>query len=577
MIAALKYLVEMLLCSGIFVLLYKSLVEGRVSHRGSRMYLIISTLASVIVPLLKIPIWPAQMFYVDLDLTVNMPEEIDVADLETVHRVVAGTETVNDNTWIIPVLYAIVAGISLLIAFIGIIRIWILRDGATLTKKRGYTLAESTKVKSPFSFIKTIFIGSNTPEDEKDIIITHERSHIKHGHSYERLFMKFMTSVFWINPFIHINARYLEEVQEWQADSDVLGEGYNLGLYRSIIFKQLFGYCPEVSCGLKNSITKKRFLMMDIKLKKYGSLRLAAALILLSGTGLLFGATARPFVEPELSASQVVADTAKTLVIEITKQGETIKFDGGFSLDDDWKLDPDQTVIIKADPDVKMGYITDIKQKLRKAGITKVTYQIRQTKNHVIDLANGGQSGDIDGMTFEPGSTVQIKADGNVSNDEIDEVKRKLREAGSGDMDFPEVPLKQMDNGTYTYQIDRGNTVAVRINAEGSLLAEDGKAPAGIMILRGEDLSPSMDAFAWSLRRNHKVVFFLMNDRATEFERLNETVNNIDKAYALVRNEYSQKTFGKTLGDLSETEYQQVLTEIPRNIMTAKEKNMTGK
>ncbi len=580
MIAALKYLVEMLLCSGIFVLLYKGLVEGRVGHRGSRMYLIISTLASVIVPLLEIPVWPAQMLYMDLDLIVNMPEEVDVADLETVHGVVAGTETVKDNTWIIPALYASVACVSLLVALIGMIRIWVLRDGSTLTRKKDYTLAESAKIKSPFSFIRTIFIGSDTPEDEKDIVITHERSHIKHGHSYERLFMKFMTSVFWINPFVHMNARYLEEVHEWQADSDVLGEGYNLGLYRSIIFKQLFGYCPEVSSGLKNSITKKRFLMMDTKLKKYGSLRLAAALLLLSGTCLLFGATARPFVEPELSASRIAADSARTFLIEITDQGETIKMDGGFTLDDDWKLAPDQTVIIKADPDVKMGYITDVKQKLRKAGITKVTYQIRQPKTHVIDLTQGGQSGNIDGMTFESGSTVQIKADDDVSQDDIDDLKRKLRKAGSADsvdMNFQEVPMKRQENGMYTYQIDRENTVSVRINAEGSLLVGDGKAPAGIMIRRGGDLDSSMDAFAWSLRRNHKVVFFMMNDRATEFERLNETVSNIDKAYALVRNEYSQKTFGKALGDLSETEYQQVLTEIPRNIMMAKEKDMARK
>ncbi len=574
MIAALKYLVEMLLCSGIFILLYKGLVEGRVSHKGSRMYLIISTVASVLVPFLEIPIWPAQMLYMDVDLAVNIPEEVDVADLETVHRVVAGTETVNDNTWIIPALYAAAACVSLLIAAVGIIRILRFRRGATVVEHGDYTLVENENIKSPFSFIRSIFIGSGTPPEEKDIIIAHERSHIKHGHSYERLFMKFMTSLFWINPFIHINARYLEEVQEWQADSDVLSEGYNLGLYRSIIFKQLFGYCPEVSCGLKNSITKKRFLMMETKLKKYGSLRLVAALLLLSGTGVIFGATARPFVEPELSAAQVVADDPKTLFIEITDKGETIKIDGGLTLADDWNLKPGQTVIIKADPDVKMGYITDIKQKLRKAGIKKVTYQIRQPNTHVIDLTQGGQSENIDGMTFEPGSTVQIKADGNVSNDEIDEVKRKLRKAGSTDMDFPEVPLKQMDNGTYTYQIDRENTVAVRINAEGSLLVEDGKAPAGIIIRRGDDLDPSMEVFAWSLRRNHKVVFFMLNDRATEFERMNETVNNIDMAYELVRNEYSQKTFGKTLGDLSETEYRQVLTEIPRNIMTAKEKDM---
>ncbi len=577
MIAALKYLVEMLLCSGIFILLYKALVEGRVSWRGGRMYLIISTLASVLVPLLEIPIWPAQMLYMDVDLAVSIPEEVDVADLETIHRIVSGTEAANDNTWIIPALYAAVACISLLATLVGIMRIWKLRHGASLTYGKGYTIAESGKVKSPFSFIKTIFISSSTPEEEKDIIITHERSHIRHRHSYERLFMKFMTSLFWINPFIRMNAKYLEEVHEWEADSDVLSEGYNLGLYRSIIFKQLFGYCPEVSSGLKNSITKKRFLMMDTKLKKYGSLRLSAALFLLTGTCLLFGATAKPAKIVEMAEVQGDTTSVDPFVIEIFQDGEVFKLKGGLSFSDDFKVKPGQTVVIKADPDVPMGCITDLKENLRKAGVTKVAYQIRQPETYVINLTQDGQSLNLDGMAFEPGSTVQIKAGENVSKDEIDEVKRRLREAGSNDMDFPEVPLKQMDNGTFTYQIDRENTVSVRINAEGSLLVGDGKAPTGIMILKGEDLSPSMEAFAWSLRKNHKVVFFMMNDRATELGRLDETISNIDKAYAIVRDEYSQKTFGKALGNLSENEYQQVLNEIPRNIMTAKPKDVARK
>ncbi len=433
MIAALKYLIEMLLCSGIFILLYKGLVEGRVSYKGSRIYLIISVISSAMVPLMEIPIWPSQMLYMDFDLTFRLPEKSTAEEIApAIEAVTSGTRSIS---WIIPSIYAAVSLVSLCFAIAGIIRINMLRSGAMVTKERKYTLAENEKIKSPFSFIKTIFIGTNLEQHEKEIIITHESSHIRHHHSEEKLFMKLMTTLFWINPFIHLSAKYLEEVQEWEADSDVLAEGHDIKLYRFIIFKQLFGYCPEISCGLKNSNTKKRFLMMDTKIKKYGSLRLAIALILTTGTCLLFGATAKPVDYPkELSAARIVAKNPKTITINITNGGKSVKIDGGLTISDDWNFDPDQTVVINADPDVEMGIIMDIKQKLRATKISTVIYHLNQPKNHVIEIRDGGKTIRIDGRpatddswNFGPGHTVQIKADPDVPAEVIKSLKKKLQ------------------------------------------------------------------------------------------------------------------------------------------------------
>ncbi len=247
--------------------------------------------------------------------------------------------------------------------------------------------------------------------------------------------MKFMTSIFWINPFMHINAKYLEEVQEWEADRDVLSEGHELGMYRSIIFKQLFGYYPEISCGLKNSSTKKRFLMMDTEFRKYGSLRMLAAMAILTGTCFLFGATAKPVLYPkELKAAQIVAESGRTIIIEITDGGKSIKIDGGFKLDDDWNFKPDQTVMIKADPDVEMGIIMDIKEKLRSTKINTVIYHLNQPETHAIEITDSGKTITVDGLPvkdhgwdFESGHTVQIKADPDTPAEVIDEIKKKLQ------------------------------------------------------------------------------------------------------------------------------------------------------
>ncbi len=299
----LKYILEMLICSGIFVLLYKGLIERYASYRWSRAYLISGSMASVFIPLLRIPIWPPEVPVIYLQ-----PEPDFIPKTAGVPAEAAATY---DFSWIPTAIYTIVLTISLIFHIIGLVRIMRIRKTSRITRTGDYTLAENPKVHSPFSFMHTIYIGEGIEETERKIILDHERSHIRHGHSIERLMMSVLTAVAWFNPFIRMNARYLEEVQEWEADNDVLLEGCNIELYRNIIFKQLFGYYPEISCGLRNSLTKKRFKMMTNP-SKGSAVRVAAALILAAGTVFVLGATARPSKVIMVDDSEITPNTEQT-------------------------------------------------------------------------------------------------------------------------------------------------------------------------------------------------------------------------------------------------------------------------
>lgn len=61
-------------------------------------------------------------------------------------------------------------------------------------------------------------MGFNYEPQERRQILTHEASHVRHRHSYERLFMSALRSVFWFNPFFWMAEKDLEEVQEWEAE-----------------------------------------------------------------------------------------------------------------------------------------------------------------------------------------------------------------------------------------------------------------------------------------------------------------------------------------------------------------------
>ena len=73
--------------------------------------------------------------------------------------------------------------------------------------------------------------------------------------------------------------RLTEAFESSEADSDVLAEGYDIEHYMKTIFRQLFGYSPEIANGLRDSLTKKRFKMMTTKTSgRHSLLRLAGTL-----------------------------------------------------------------------------------------------------------------------------------------------------------------------------------------------------------------------------------------------------------------------------------------------------------
>ena len=219
--------------------------------------------------------------------TVQDIETIDIAATE-----VSPTEAARPSYLkeILVILYSLVGLISLALLAYNTVRIYRLRRRSHLTYEAEYTLAEHEDIKTPFSFIRTIFMGFNYEPQERRQILTHEASHVRHRHSYERLFMSVLRSIFWFNPFFWMAEKDLEEVQEWEADKDVLDEGWNLKTYRTTIFKQLFGYNPDITCGLNHSLTKQRFIMMTQSHRGKGAwLRLAATLPVIAATFFAFG------------------------------------------------------------------------------------------------------------------------------------------------------------------------------------------------------------------------------------------------------------------------------------------------
>lgn len=413
----LLYLLEVLFCSGLLLGLYRLLLVRRIPYRACRRYLVAAMVVAAVIPALNIPLYPADTVFYPLPLieapaeavlptrdaaTAGSAADADVGTLAAEASAVPGPASADRAAaWRggVAALYGAVALLSLGLLGVRMLRIRRLRRRAHLTPGDGYTLAEHPAIASPFSFLRTVFMSPACTGLRREMILCHERSHVRHAHTAERIVLEVVRCLYWINPFVWIAGRWLEEVQEWEADADVLKAGYDLTAYRIVIFRQLFGYNPDMTCGLNHSFTKNRFLMMTrFEMHRHALWRLGAAIPVVAGMMMLCSFTVRT-AEPPV-AGPAEAPTAGAPVAEEASRGDAytvvVRMSGGELWVDGVPSTKEEmmrriadkrdrlpaeersrmTVEIRADGAVRMGSVSDAKAELREAGMLRVRYSL---------------------------------------------------------------------------------------------------------------------------------------------------------------------------------------------------------
>lgn len=280
-----RYILETLICSGILFGAYRLLLQHRTHYLAARLYLLSATVLAAIIPLLHIPVWPGRVIIASYE-TQSGPITATILPVEAF-----------DPRILVWIIYG--GGILLLLfsTLRQILAIRQLRRGATSERIGRCTLMRPLQPISSFSFFRTIYISHIIPPQIVPAIVAHEMSHIRHRHSLERILMESFKTLLWWNPFVWLISRDLTEVEEFEADHDVITQGYDAPTYIDILVKQLFGYSPEIANSLRNSLTKKRLKMITTQKKsRYALLRLAATLLCATALVVAFSFTAQATV-----------------------------------------------------------------------------------------------------------------------------------------------------------------------------------------------------------------------------------------------------------------------------------------
>ena len=316
------YALESIACSGIMLLLYKILMEQRVGFRICRIYLPAVLIVSAVIPLLDIPVWEAEVVYIQSHANVApAPIEMSTIEMEAVEMDVPRSIDLRAVVWGI---YALGVAISLILMFIQFRSIGRMASRGEVIRPSNPRIIRTAEDISSFSFFGTIYVGRDSTDYDIESIMIHECSHIRHNHSAERVAMELLRSLMWWNPFAWIAQRRLMEVHEYEADADVLKSGYDVSIYIQTILKSLLGYSPDIANGLRDSLTKKRFKMMTRKTSgRYALLRTLAIVPMLAGLLCAFSFTAKATQYIDLSNN---APGGKPIEVKVTDtQGKPMK------------------------------------------------------------------------------------------------------------------------------------------------------------------------------------------------------------------------------------------------------------
>lgn len=92
------------------------------------------------------------------------------------------------------------------------------------TTDESYLLHPKDEYLGAFCFGNRIFLPRNVDEHMRSHMRIHEQQHLRHFHSYERLFIELLKVVFWFNPAVYLLENAMKQLHERQADAQCTNE-----------------------------------------------------------------------------------------------------------------------------------------------------------------------------------------------------------------------------------------------------------------------------------------------------------------------------------------------------------------
>lgn len=250
----------------LFYLSYHFLLKRETFFSKNRLFLLLGLVTSVILPIVTITkiVWVEPVVFDEPFILSDFPVMITEEQKTEINwsYIVAG--------------FYLLGMLFFLVKFIlSSLSLYKILHKSPITKQNGFKFIDSKNVKTPFSFFNYIaFDSTSFSEEELQNIITHEKVHSKQKHSFDIILSEVFSIVFWLNPFVWLYKKAIQQNLEFIADNQAVKSSENKIVYQKTLLKITLQSenQPALANLFYQSLIKKRIIMLNKNQSKNRSL-----------------------------------------------------------------------------------------------------------------------------------------------------------------------------------------------------------------------------------------------------------------------------------------------------------------
>ena len=312
----------------VFYMFYRLMLSRETFHRVNRVVLLLTAIASFVLPLCVITLHKT--------VTLAVSPTVSVGDLQ-----MEIAEEAGPVAWqvVLPLIFIIGVLLTLGHTLASIVKVMLLiRRSEKHPQPDGTILCVTGNAEvSPFSWMRYIVMNHADYEAQDAAILAHERGHIRLRHSWDLLLVDLLTALQWFNPAMWMLRQDLRAIHEYEADGAVLSQGINARQYQYLLISKASGIGGySIANGISHSTLKNRITMMLHKKSNRTSLLKLFALVPIVGMALVLNAkTVTHYVYDEPQKQQPVKKGKKAGTIKmsgqeikVVEQGDIVTMEG---------------------------------------------------------------------------------------------------------------------------------------------------------------------------------------------------------------------------------------------------------
>lgn len=328
----LLYFGKTILCSGVTFLYYQLSLKDKTFHHYNRFYLLAAIMISLLLPLIRVD-----------DFTIEVNNDMYML-LDKIQNFNTQKNIDNGNLYF-NIIFSALGLVSLYFLgklIYGIFKIQQFKKQFQKESFDGINFYRTDLSEAPFSYFKNLF-WKNAITLHSDIgkqILKHEMVHIEQKHSFDKIFIEIITSVFWFNPFFHIIKKEINLIHEYLADKKAVQQSDTKAFAQMLLASHFSGTQLPAASPFLSSNLKKRLKMLQKPKTKFGYARriLALPVLFTVAFAYLVNAKNKEIEETNLSIKEAVSEIKKdTVRPEKSVQGK-ITDQKPLSPEDDTKL-----------------------------------------------------------------------------------------------------------------------------------------------------------------------------------------------------------------------------------------------